>query len=971
MKNILLKSVLVLTLLSQSIVVPVQAKTAANCASSEATKVEAVTDSNGITTYQDNFSVDYYSNQAHSNAVPESTYTYSVSNMASNALVYDKNNVLTIATNPVGRWATSTYWNCTTSSADSSVQIPLTASSGGMLLNGKWQYTTAANLELANADLKKVHSVHTYAQVGARSVRFLVSEDEKSFYEIGFMSAGMNYPDYRSKTEIPFEYLPDTTTKTNRTYFRKVVNGVEEQLDISNANILESARSTGGNFTLKSVPADSGLTNPFKGLYCPDYYKSTTANLSANNWTELDASMDYSQNKITVSILSQEWGGLIFEYTDAGLGAMAQNAYFPASVTASHDSFARLSGFRVSYEAEKEYDYYEDFTYTGSSDYEGTELGSDADSNNYIVKDVDGTMTNVSAPFTANTNTTVFENNGASYIYGGLKGQNNGTQIAYVGLLKNTNLTMADRYWKGSTVNVNVGTSENPKQLSKIHVSQAANTWIGTGVKLLSDSAQKYFYIVGIMPNAYNSLTPGLSGVTAMTPYIAKVNYNTNKTEIYVAADTAVAAANGISQGNVYKGGIDFDIDVGYNTIDAVLTFGSTGQKIPVSLKDDSLTAMRKNTVYPVSLVACGDGYAQYDKVAMNFDGFTVTPDPGYSFVERFNAYNEGEYAVGTTAAEIHSIPGTAQTIAAGSGYKWLLSGNVYGYHKGDEVYSKAYVDYSKEEMGISDFYQTGTTVNLDTDADIIWVDKLEFSSRAGSSRRGIRALVNNYEDTYWEFCTARAYDSNLDHQYTGNQPYVRRVKNGVVLNEWLYTEKVKDESGNITSDTTAFTDEDWVITFGDDGTVTWTVTDTVDNTKTWTGSYVDPELDVMMENIAYPAALYALGDGYSYFDNVKLSYAEDVPVITDKAEGGYTVSVQPAAYRRFLAADQKYMTVITAYYAADGKLITADSRKIDDVVNLTQFDIQDKTEKGAARGKLFIWSGSIVGAKRLLSQEF
>ena len=220
--------------------------------------------------------------------------------------------------------------------------------------------------------------------------------------------------------------------------------------------------------------------------------------------------------------------------------------------------------------------------------------------------------------------------------------------------------------------------------------------------------------------------------------------------------------------------------------------------------------------------------------------------------------------------------------------------------------------------------------------------------------------MVNSYEDTFWEFVTARAFDSNITgNPYTGNQPYVRKVVKGMVVYEEIY-------SGEAVFNGT----ETWKISFADDGTVSWTITDQADSTKTWASSYSDDALDSMMNECKYPISLYALGDGYSYFDNVKLIYTENLPLFEIKDSDTLTVTVQPIVYRRFMQ-NKDYLTVIAAYYSAENELIKTIPVIITDLQNNSVYDIPSvESVSGAVSGKIFVWDSAVQNVSKLYSES-
>lgn len=926
-KKMILPVLLAMSVTLSGISLPVQAKNAAGNASQTVTATSKTENENGVITFNDGF--EGYNTE----------YTE-----AGTMLPFESGNAKLLGVNSAGSWKTSGVWKGSTNSG-----VYLTSDS--MYVSSDQDRNAAAvNLDLGMNKLGKVYHVNGYTQTGARSVRFMVSADEKSFYEMGII-----WPDWtricQNGTAISNEV---TLEKANspRPFFRKVVNGQEESLTLANVSNITNTNDE-NSYTITNISGEKTANI----LFCPDYAPGS----NPGNWTEFDASIDYAANKITVSFISEKLGGVSFDYTDAALADISDNARYPVSLVGYNKPFGRFKGVSVSYDLTDSWDYSETFLDTSSSEYEGTAIGKDSNGNNCPVKTVDGTDVPAGAAFTSGTDTTIYTNNGASYIFGGVYGRNatntNGTQTSYAGFLKNSALMIADRYNNNSTVNVKVQNYDASK-LSDVYVHKNSST-ISYGIKLLSDEKQKTFYVIGIRPDTYNSMTNASDGTnykaTPYTPFIAK--YSNGKCVQYVSSETALTDKSDFSKA------VDINAEIGYRDINASMTFAS-GQKIDMTFTDESLVSMRRNAVYPVSMESCGDGYALYDAVAMNFDGYEVKPEEGYSFTDYFDSYDKG-LGVGEAADAVSSVPGTAQTLAKGSGYEWQLSGTRYGYHTGNKKYSSAYIGYTSGELAVSDQFQTGTTVNLKPDnADFAWVSKVEFNSRIGDSRRGARALVNGYEDTYWEFCMARAYDSKLSNQYTGNQPYVRKVVNGQTVYENVFADAQDTETP------TAFAAEKWVVTFGDDGTVAWTVTDTSDSTKTWSGTYKDADLDSMMNDIAYPAAMYAYGDGYSYFDNVKLVYTENLPLLTENENGGYTATIQPIIYRRFMQ-NKDYLTVIAAYYSEENEIVKTDAHIVSDLENSTSFDVAAPSEVNAARGKIFIWDGSALNVRKLHSESF
>ncbi len=365
MKNKVIASALSAAMLCGLITVPGVFAESLN-ASDKAKKTE-VSSENGIITYQDNFSVDYYVTDGHSNAVPESSYgiksdgtnddiTYK---MAENAMNIARDSASTVATAPVGSWQTSAVWTPPAAYSDKSkVQIPLRAASDGLKIKGWGGYTSAVNLSLGNTSLGKVYDVHYKAQIGSRSIRFLIDAAENSYYEIGYVNNDRTMIDSSTKTNIPVTYVPETTTMLGRPYFRKVVNGAEEALDMANVTTVTNQRTkedgtADGEFTLCTAPDDdTTVTGHSKALYLSDYWYTDGASRKAvngNNWTEFDANVNYETNTIRISIFSEKWGGIVFDYVDENLSRMCDGAVYPVSLTATNDGWARVSGIIVSY----------------------------------------------------------------------------------------------------------------------------------------------------------------------------------------------------------------------------------------------------------------------------------------------------------------------------------------------------------------------------------------------------------------------------------------------------------------------------------------------------------------------------------------------------------------------------------------------------------------------------------------------
>lgn len=209
----------------------------------------------------------------------------------------------------------------------------------------------------------------------------------------------------------------------------------------------------------------------------------------------------------------------------------------------------------------------------------------------------------------------------------------------------------------------------------------------------------------------------------------------------------------------------------------------------------------------------------------------------------------------------ISSIPGTAQTIAAGDFGSWQLSDVYVGYPGG--FFGGAYIDGESQELIVRDQYQRGTTVNLDLqNIRFGSIKTFSFSHyRKNDVRSGMRFLVSSDEKTYYEFAYGKNSDLSDSENTAGIKrytPYFKKVENDVVSyitapeGLWL---------------TQANTKSCWNIMVSGN-TIHWTVSD---GTNTWTGSFTDTGLANMIEMCRYPAACMCLGDGYSAFDDVEL----------------------------------------------------------------------------------------------------
>ncbi len=326
-------------------------------ASDKATKTEVVKENN-VVTYQDNFSIDYYVTGGNSNAIPEESFTGGNYMIADNAMNIARGDAKVVATNPVGEWMTSSIWTPSASySTASKIQIPVTQASNGLKMKGWGGFTSAVNLVLDDTSLGKVYDVHYKAKIGSRSVRFLIDSTENSYYEIGYVNNDRTMVDGTIKSEIPAANAPGTEKKMGRPYFRKVVGGVEAELDMANVTVVSNSRTKSdgtedGTFTLQTVPADSGLSKPTKALYLSDYWYTNGTNINyidGTVWAEFDANINYDTNTIRVSILSDKWGGIVFDYVDNGLSALADGAIYPVAFTSTNDGWAEVSSFSVSY----------------------------------------------------------------------------------------------------------------------------------------------------------------------------------------------------------------------------------------------------------------------------------------------------------------------------------------------------------------------------------------------------------------------------------------------------------------------------------------------------------------------------------------------------------------------------------------------------------------------------------------------
>ena len=91
---------------------------------------------------------------------------------------------------------------------------------------------------------------------------------------------------------------------------------------------------------------------------------------------------------------------------------------------------------------------------------------------------------------------------------------------------------------------------------------------------------------------------------------------------------------------------------------------------------------------------------------------------------------------------------------------------------------------------------------------------------------------------------------------------------------------------------------------------------------------------------------------------------------MTENENGGYTATIQPIIYRRFMQ-NKDYLTVIAAYYSEENEIVKTDAHIVSDLENSTSFDVAAPSDVNAARGKIFIWDGSALNVRKLHSESF
>ncbi len=746
-----------------------------------------------------------------------------------------------VAENDMARWELSGIHKGGTTSLDAPMGHAW-VQSDGIGVFSRWQSKTTINLNLKNYDIERLNSFSASlsGSGGYGGIRFMVSEDEKTYYEIG---RGHTY------TNDIYDAQP---------YIKKSVNGTE-------------------NFLVK-LAEDDADTSEWKRaiLNIPSSIKITD--------------IDYETNTISYQIKIDDDGKnihVVFEgsFVDEELADIAAKAVYPVAVVArgTNDGNAKLRGLTLDADVKLKdhlrYDYWEEFTdleanannevvYSGSAIASGT---IQVDNGN---TDTETRLTGEAVSTTAQAQK-LFSANGADYILSkrwvgayGYQSHPGGAGYYTTG----DSLYVRDRYAWITAVNTDLG-DNNYDSISEITATAkyASKFDIGHELKFMVSANEESFYFIGVDRKS-KKLTFGKKVNNAV------ININTADD---VEASEGVEASTGnasfvsdaLSNNNV-QGSKRFNIEIDGNTITWTVIYGSgiwTG-----SYTDNDLPIMLANTRYPTAFSATGDGYALWDNVGISYVA-APTPD----FADDFSTYTADNAVIGSENA-LTATPGAAQTVATGNGYTWELSGVMTG----NDTRGKAYVS-ADGKAHVKDRYQGPTAVNLNL-GDITYnnISRISGTTRGVSSRTGIRFMISGNEKAYYEVGIGGDNDKHgVEGEINNRAVYLLKCDGSTttMIDHLLKSEWTSN----------AGFDQNWTIVI-EGNKIKASV---LANGKYWSTEYVDADLPKMLKNTVYPVAFIAKGDGDSSYDNLTLNYSAtpNVPPVFEDDFSNYAEADCPA----------------------------------------------------------------------------
>ncbi len=755
-----------------------------------------------------------------------------------------------VAENDTGIWELSGIWSC--SSGTNEPTGHAWASTSHLGVYSQRSQRTLMNFRMKNYDLERLNSFSAKLQgEGATmAVRFMISEDEKSWYEIG-------------RGEQP--------------YLKKSVNGTETML--VEAPYTPAVKDDEGNVVTEQVGDDWPICN------YPGPVKIT--------------GIDYETNTISYQVKIDDEGSNIHlnwegSYVDEDLSKIAEASVYPVGFMARgwNDGGVYLSSLTfdadVKLKDSLRFDYYEQFTdleadanneviFSGSK----IESGSVVTDNGYTLNGV--TRLTGEAVSTKSAAQKLFSANGADYILSKVwtaaySFVNNGTNHPGGGGYYTTgdSLYVRDKYaWK-TTVNTDLGDNiyENISEITAKGKTMLND--MGGELRFMVSADEKSYYYIGTGRNSYSIRFGKVVNGT-------EVNINT-------ADDTDEGVGSKCFDSGRMSGdiGIDlkrYDITVNGNTITWKAARGTdvwTG-----SYTDESLPVMLANTRYPTAFSSIGDGYALWDDVGISYEA-VPTPD----FEDNF-AYTAANSVLGSENA-LFGTPGIPQTIASGNGYAWELSG-VYTGNSNNGVRGNSYIT-TDGKACVKDMHQGATALNLNM-GDMTYnnISRIGVSAKGIGSRTGMRFMVSGDEKSYYEVGVGgnnnTAGTDSLGTAGAVNRyaPYFAKVENGTItiIDNVLFPDWIG------TNTSLASNPHNWTVTI-DGNKIKVKV---MLGTKYWETEYTDANLPKMLQKTVYPVSFIAIGDNDATFDDLTMNYSatENVAPIFEETFSDFAAADCPA----------------------------------------------------------------------------
>ncbi len=428
---------------------------------------------------------------------------------------------------------------------------------------GQWNYGTTGLFNLKNVELKKLNSLEIRLQGEAAStgVRFMVSEDEKTYYQIGHGNF-INMPGGTANTD------------TQGMHFIKVVNGA----------------------AVAAVPCEAGTWT--HGTAVPTMFYAT---------------IDYATNTISFKATTTDGGTTsLFEgsYVDTELTNVAAAAKYPVAVYAGNDGTTKVHQFKFNADVQEKvaeadkYTYYDilDDVTIGEGDYalnEGEAIGT------------------VGAVAERGNPKKLFSSNGADYI---LSGVDTGRSVdGYPGNgaydVVNGAVRVKDTHVRITAAVVDLGEKEYTDFTGfTASTVKSSGHDIAHEMRFMVSADEKSYYALGITRCGY---TDGVMTAFA-NPYFKKV---VNGTAVDISPDddatAAIKSSYHLSSAQA-TGAKKYDISIDGNTIN--FEFNFAGYAFAGSYEDANLASMITGTRYPFALTALGDGWVAWDKLGVAYE---------------------------------------------------------------------------------------------------------------------------------------------------------------------------------------------------------------------------------------------------------------------------------------------------------------------------------------------------------------